>query len=284
MRIAANELIHVVARGETIFSISRAYSVSTDELMRANNITDPSTLQAGRRLVIPVTRAPAPEPVISQNLRDYRVVRGDTLYSIARTNGITLQRLLEINRFAPNHLLRAGDVIKVPFTQTVSTQNNVTTNNQSGTAGTSTSTNTSTSTPITVPSAATGIYGLRWPIIPKDITYMTGQMGVVVEGERFESVKSLTQGNVVSAGPWRKYGRVVIVETAGGYYYMYGGLESLSVSVGTRVTPGMEVGKLGINTISDKPQLFFMVFRNDTPIDPALAPRVSLTDRSNSQS
>jgi septal ring factor EnvC (AmiA/AmiB activator) len=109
-------------------------------------------------------------------------------------------------------------------------------------------------------------------------------MGVVVEGERFESVKSLTQGNVVSAGPWRKYGRVVIVETAGGYYYMYGGLESLSVSVGTRVTPGMEVGKLGINTISDKPQLFFMVFRNDTPIDPALAPRVSLTDRSNSQS
>jgi septal ring factor EnvC (AmiA/AmiB activator) len=119
---------------------------------------------------------------------------------------------------------------------------------------------------------------LRWPVVPKGISYMTGQMGVVVEGELSESVKSLTQGNVVTAGPWRKFGRVVIIETAGGYYYMYGGLESLSVSVGTRITPGMEVGRLGMNTISERPQLFFMVFRNDTPIDPALAPRVSLTN------
>jgi septal ring factor EnvC (AmiA/AmiB activator) len=83
----------------------------------------------------------------------------------------------------------------------------------------------------------------------------------------------LTHGNVVSAGPWRKFGRVVIVESAGGYYYMYGGSETISVSVGDRVTPGMELGRLGINAVSDRPQLFFMVFRNDTPMDPALAPR-----------
>jgi murein DD-endopeptidase MepM/ murein hydrolase activator NlpD len=299
--VLANELIHVVARGETIFSLSRAYGVTVEELMRVNNITDPSTLQAGRRLVIPGSGSPpspVSEPVISQNLRDYRAVRGDTLFSIARTHGITLQRLLEINRFAPNHTLRAGDVIKVPAvataqgaaTQGATTQGAVTqgtttqgtavrqpsTQNAGTNNGTANNRPASSTTPITVPSAATGIYGLRWPVIPKDITYMTGQMGVVVEGERFESVKSLTQGNVVSAGPWRKYGRVVIVEAAGGYYYMYGGLESLSVSVGTRIRPGMEVGKLGINTVSDKPQLFFMVFRNDTPIDPASAPRAEV--------
>jgi septal ring factor EnvC (AmiA/AmiB activator) len=98
-------------------------------------------------------------------------------------------------------------------------------------------------------------------------------MGVVVEGQYNEQVKSLTQGKVISAGPWRKFGRVVIVETQGGYFYMYGGCESLSVNVGDRVSPGTEVGKLGVNTVSDKPQLFFMVFRNDSPIDPASAPR-----------
>ena len=54
---------------------------------------------------------------------------------------------------------------------------------------------------------------------------------------------------------------------------MYGGCESLSVNIGDRVTPGTEVGKLGTNAVSDKPQLFFMVFRSDTPIDPASAPR-----------
>jgi len=106
-----------------------------------------------------------------------------------------------------------------------------------------------------------------------DISYMSGQMGVVVEGERLEMVKSLTQGNVVSAGPWRKFGRVVIVETTGGYYYMYGGCESITVNVGDKITPGMELGRLGVNSVSEKPQLFFMVFRNDMPIDPASAPR-----------
>jgi LysM repeat protein len=260
--IIAEDLIHVVGRGETIYSISRFYSVNADELMKTNDISDPSRLQAGRRLVIPSTGTlmlPSAGPVIPRTLIDYRVVRGDTLYSLARTHGITLQNLLEINSFSANHLLRAGDVIKVPSAQVTG--------------------NTAIVQPPQTPSpsAIGGIYSLRWPVYPRDISYMTGQMGVIVEGVQLEAVKSLTQGNVVSAGPWRKFGRVVIIETAGGYYYMYGGLETLSISVGDRILPGMEVGRLGINSVSEKPQLFFMVFRSDMPIDPALAPRAHTT-------
>ena len=256
--LAAEDLVHVVGRGETIYSLSRLYSVTAEELMRVNGISDPSRLQAGRRLIIPVSNdmsANVLPAASAQTLVDYRAVRGDTLFSIARRNGITLQRLLEINRFSSNHVLRVGDVIKVPGSGAPATAAN----------------------PVTANTAArpapSGIYALRWPITPKGITYMTDQMGVVVEGEQFESVRSLTQGNVVSAGPWRKFGRVVIVETAGGYYYMYGGCETITVSVGDRITPGMELGRLGINAVSERPQLFFMVFRNDTPMDPALAPR-----------
>jgi len=250
--LAADDLTHVVGRGETIYSISRLYQVNVNDLMRANNISDPSTLQAGRRLTIPSAAVSQTVSASAQTLTDYRVVRGDTLYGIARNNGITLANLLEINNFSANHVIRAGDVIKVPSAaQTVTPA-----------AG-------------NAPSAAAGIYSLRWPVTPKDISYMTGQTGVVVEGEYYESVRSLTVGNVISAGPWRKFGRVVIVEVAGGYFYMYGGCESLSVSVGDRITPGTEVGKLGVNAVSGKPQLFFMVFRNDTPIDPALAPRAA---------
>ncbi|MCL2808827.1 MAG: LysM peptidoglycan-binding domain-containing protein [Treponema sp.] len=258
--LASDELIHVVGRGETIYSLSRLYGVIAADLMRVNGITDPSTLQAGRRLVIPSSND-APLPLTNtQSLVDYRVIRGDTLFSIARTNGITLQNLLDINRFSSNHVLRAGDVIKVPGHGTTAVTNNLPVNN---TVGANTSGNR----------APSGLYALRWPVVPKEITYMTDQMGVVVEGEQFESVLSLTQGNVVSAGPWRKFGRVVIVETTGGYYYMYGGCETITVNVGDRITPGMELGKLGINSVSDRPQLFFMVFRNETPMDPALAPR-----------
>jgi len=251
-RIAAEDLVHVVGRGETIFSISRFYSVSSDDLMRANNISDPSRLQVGARLRIPVSAAeslPAQGP--TQSLTDYRVVRGDTLYSIARRNDITLANLLEINRFSSNHVIRIGDVIKVP-------------------AGSNVPPAAESAPPARL---ADGIYDLRWPVTPKDISYMTGQMGVVVEGEQNEAVRSLTQGNVISAGPWRKFGRVVIVETQGGYFYMYGGCDTLSVNVGDRVLPGTEVGRLGVNTVSERPQLFFMVFQSDAPIDPAKAPR-----------
>ena len=268
--VFAEDLYHVVASGDTIYSISRHYQVSAEDLMRANGISDPSRLSLGKRLVIPGRSAAQAAAVTvsgsanTQPLVNYRAERGDTLYSIARANGITLQRLLEINGFSSNHSLRAGDVIKVPG-RAGSNSNAVAANNAQNPAGSASS------------SAPSGVYAMRWPVNPKTITYMTGQMGVVVDGEQFESVKSITQGNVVSAGPWRKFGRVVIVETTGGYFYMYGGCETITVNVGDRITAGMELGKLGINSVSEKAQLFFMVFRNNKPIDPASAPRAGGT-------
>ena len=283
--IAAEELIHVVGRGETIYSISRFYSVSAEDLMRVNGITDPSKLQAGGRLTIP-SSALANIPVSSsagsvsaasqtysaQVLVNYQAVRGDTLFGIARKNGISLQALLDINKFSANHELKAGDIIKVPGQNTAAAQSPAA---GSLTANSPLAGGQAAADPVssTVSSSTAAALSLRWPVNAREINYMTGQMGVIVEGERNESVKSLTQGRVISAGPWRKYGRVVIVETTEGYFYMYGGCEILSVKVGDRITSGTELGRLGVNTVSEKPQLFFMVFHSDTPIDPVKAPR-----------
>ena len=273
--LAADELIHVVGKGDTIYSLSRFYHVTAEELMRANGISDPSKISVGKKLIIPgsgdgsalpgtAVNVPVAAASTTMTLVNYKAVKGDTLYSIARSNNIALQKLLEINDFSSGHVLKVGDVIKVPGK--VSSEAQITITNAPVKPAVP-------AKPAPTAKSAAGIYALRWPVMPKDISYMTGQMGVVVEGEQLESVRSLTQGNVVSAGPWRKFGRVVIVETQGGYYYMYGGCETITVNVGDRITPGMELGKLGVNAVSVKPQLFFMVFRNDNPMDPALAPR-----------
>jgi len=258
--LAADELIHIVGKGETIYSISRLYQVNPVELMKANGISDPAKLQTGKRLVIPssaITDNPVDivSPISSvADTADYRIVKGDTLYNIARNQGINLQTLLDINKFSPNHIIKIGDIIKIPNKNT-STVQNITVKNEANSG------------------KKTADLSLRWPVNAKEIAYMTGQMGVVVEGEHFESVKALIHGKVISAGPWRKFGKVAIIETAGGYFYMYGGCESLTVKVGDKITSGTELGKLGINPVSEKPQLFFMVFHSDTPIDPAKAPR-----------
>ncbi|GEM_PF-1696313 len=44
---------HTVARGDTLSAIAAAYEVSTQALMRANNISNPNALRIGTKLVIP---------------------------------------------------------------------------------------------------------------------------------------------------------------------------------------------------------------------------------------
>jgi LysM repeat protein len=274
----AEDAVHVVEKGETVYSISRSYRISPEDLMKYNDISDASRLQIGRRLKIPgsapagaVSRPPASVPAGSAAAAyaEYRVVKNDTLYSIARRQGITLEELLNINGFSRNHILKEGERIKVP----------------GGTARTASAGASSSGPPAPTRTSQGGAEvrqtasktvdpALRWPVLPKESAYMTGKLyGVVLVGERSESVKSLTQGTVVSAGPYRGFGRVAIVQVTGGYLYVYGGCESLSVKEGDRIGPGAELGKLGIDAVSEKPQLFFLVYRSNNPIDPAKAPR-----------
>ena len=46
-------VIHVVQRGETLYSIARSYGVNVWTIARANGITNPNYIYAGQRLVIP---------------------------------------------------------------------------------------------------------------------------------------------------------------------------------------------------------------------------------------
>jgi LysM repeat protein len=44
--------IHEVKPGETIFSIAKKYNLSTDQLLKLNNMTKNDTIQAGQKLVV----------------------------------------------------------------------------------------------------------------------------------------------------------------------------------------------------------------------------------------
>lgn len=51
---------HIVARGETLTSIAKAYNVSVTELQNYNHIENPLKLQAGQTLMIPPSPSAAP--------------------------------------------------------------------------------------------------------------------------------------------------------------------------------------------------------------------------------
>jgi LysM repeat protein len=50
--VSAGKKQHVVARGETLYSIARRYGRSVDELRRLNNLSQDQTIQAGQKLVV----------------------------------------------------------------------------------------------------------------------------------------------------------------------------------------------------------------------------------------
>ena len=54
------QMVHYVEMGESPAIVAKKYGVKVDELMKANNITDPKRVQYGQRLVIPVVASAAP--------------------------------------------------------------------------------------------------------------------------------------------------------------------------------------------------------------------------------
>jgi len=297
----AEEVVHIMQKGETIYSIARFYGVNHQEVLNHNKISDARTIQAGQRIRIPsagnsaqslpqTSSLPeAPSPVGTRSAySEYRVEKNDTLYSLARRYNIKLEELLDMNGFAPGYVLKAGEKIRVPaVTATapvVAGQGKPTaTQEKPPAAGASTGGSSPAASgpssgekaPVT-PSAGTikPDPAVSWPVKAKDVSYLTGGLyGVQVTGERREPVKSLTRGTVVSTGPFRGFGNVAIVQKSDGYLYVYGGCETLSVKEGDKVTPGTELGKLGIDAKTAKPQLFFLVYRGNTPVDPVKAPR-----------
>jgi murein DD-endopeptidase MepM/ murein hydrolase activator NlpD len=265
--VSAENLVHMVAKGDTIYSISRLYKISQEELMRSNNITDASKLQTGMRLVIPsrtgslVTNSPprtnSPPVVIAASAYYlYTVSKNDTLYSIARSRGVTLQALRDINGFSKNYVLKIGEKIKIPGSAPV-----VAAGPKSPPKSSAQST------------AKTADPSIRWPIAAKEVLYMSSNSGVLISGRESESIKSLTGGVVVHASPWRGYGNVAVIETDEGYRYLYGSCQTLSVRKGDSIEPGTELGKLGIYPASGKPDLVLIVSQNGSPVDPAKAPR-----------
>ena len=56
--------VHVVQAGDTLGSISDFYTVSIDDVMAVNGITNPNLISVGEQIIIPVNGIPTPVPVV----------------------------------------------------------------------------------------------------------------------------------------------------------------------------------------------------------------------------
>lgn len=115
--VQTNKDSHTVGPGETLFSISRLYNLSVDELKSMNNLTA-NALSVGQQLRIKRESSTAPSVTIQPELRAttevgyHSVAPQETLYSISREYGVTVQQLKEWNNLAGSNL-EIGQLIRV---------------------------------------------------------------------------------------------------------------------------------------------------------------------------
>lgn len=105
-----------VRRGDTLSVLAETYGVTTRELMRLNNISNPNQLYVGRKLRVPVT-----DKMMVQYEKTYRVRAGDTLSGIALQNKVTVEDLMRVNKLRNPNQLFVGRELKIPVKQSLLT-------------------------------------------------------------------------------------------------------------------------------------------------------------------
>lgn len=130
-------LVHVVAPKETLYSISRVYQVSIDDLKQWNNLSD-NALTIGQELVI----KRSPPVAVSQAQREqpespstisrkgvHTVQQKETLFSIARQYGISVDQLRDWNHLEGTDLTIGQTLFVAQPEQQVASRSGVTTAN-----------------------------------------------------------------------------------------------------------------------------------------------------------
>lgn len=99
---------YIVQAGDSLYSISRRYGLTVDELKKLNQLTS-NALSIGQKLKIKGELITPP----SSNI--YVVQPGDSLYKIANNYGVSVDNLKSYNGLSSN-LLSIGQVLKIPDT------------------------------------------------------------------------------------------------------------------------------------------------------------------------
>lgn len=109
---------HTVKPGETLYGIARSYALKEEDLSAANPGIDASTLQPGKRLLIPDREEPEEDHAYNEEgLLYHKVKRKETLYSIAAYYNVDIDEIRALNPELGWGGPKAGQIITIPAPQ-----------------------------------------------------------------------------------------------------------------------------------------------------------------------
>jgi membrane-bound lytic murein transglycosylase D len=112
LTVESNIKLHTVEKGESLSLIAGKYETSADQLKQWNNLESDS-IQIGQKLIVSTQteEADSEEPIFT----NYTVLKGDTVYTIAKKFGVNTEDVISWNQLADNSL-QIGMLLKIAGT------------------------------------------------------------------------------------------------------------------------------------------------------------------------
>ncbi len=177
----------------------------------------------------------------------YRVKKGDTLYSIARTFHVSPDTICAQNNISPSARLRVGERLKIPQAKHHDEYQ-----------------------PSTIVDDETrhvhSSVRFSWPVkhvlsVRRDEASGVRPLGIIIESSLSFTVVCAANGTVEKIGTMRGYGQYVIVKHSAHYLTVYSGLKNILVQEGDEVRRGKPIG-------THEGNLHFQIHRAGRPINP----------------
>lgn len=280
-----------VVKGDTLYSIAFRYGLDYHALANINKIDPPYNLAVGQVLLLNLKAQEAPS---------YVVQKGDTLYSIARKNGQSVEFLASVNNLEPPYTLKLGQklllsrdnaasataqnenaVVPVAGGNSTTTASNKsqtsTTSSASATRPTTTASSsdpTVAQTPI-VQTKTRRVSGVTWSwpttsgrVIEQFSTSEQGNKGLDISGQRGQAILAAADGQVVYSGnALRGFGNLIIINHTNEYLSAYAHNDALLVKEGQKVKRGQQIARMG-NTDASSVRLHFEIRYRGQSVNP----------------
>jgi len=255
-RVAVDEI--TVAPGDTLYSLSRKYSIPVNDLAVMNNLNAPFGLYAGQKLKVPnLSSAPVRSATPAANTAPAKQKAVDS----KPTAKPDVKPTAKVEQKQPTNKQNK------PVEKTKQTKDKA--------PQTKTPDKTKTTTTKKPEITARSSSKFSWPVRGKILSnYGAKKGGLFNDGINIgagagTAVVAAENGVVAYAGNEVKgMGNLVIIQHSDGWMTVYAHMDSMAVHRGARVRVGQKIGTVGKTGKVDKPQLHFEVRKGTKAYNP----------------
>lgn len=263
-----------VVKGDTLYSIAFRYGLDYRSLAKDNGIEPPYNIAVGQVIKLNLKTSQAPT---------YTVKKGDTLYSIAKANGQSVDFLAGVNNLSRPYTLKVGQVLYLARVDSTSTANRAqsavvpvagqsTQSAQPKPAATAAA--PAPAKPVVVSGKTRTVSGIKWmwPTQGKVIENFSlaeqGNKGIDISGTQGQQILAAADGQVVYAGnALRGYGNLIIINHDNEFLSAYAHNDALLVTEGQKVVRGQQIARMG-STDAKSVRLHFEIRYRGQSVNP----------------